>query len=295
MTARISEGYMEFEGCNTYYRIVGECSQDKKPLLFLHGGPGSTHNSFEVLDSLADDGRMLVMYDQIGCGESQAPGRTELFNRETWVKEVIALRKHLHLDECHILGQSWGGMLLLEYLCHYAPSGIASAVLASTLPSSLLWGEEQHRMITELPQEMQRAIADGDANGDFSSPEYLAANNEFMLRHCAPKWTADDPACLTRPKKSGTEAYNTGWGPNEFTPLGNLKDFDVTDELSSITVPVLITSGVMDMSTPYINKLMFDRIPGAKWELFRNSRHMAYAEENKAYISLLLDWLNAHD
>ena len=39
----------------------------KAPLICLHGGPGSTHNYFEVLDNIADDdSRMIVMYDQIG-------------------------------------------------------------------------------------------------------------------------------------------------------------------------------------------------------------------------------------
>ena len=67
----IREGYMPFMGYQTYYRMVGTQTGNKKPLILLHGGPGSTHNYFEVLDRLAEeDGRQLVMYDQIGCGES---------------------------------------------------------------------------------------------------------------------------------------------------------------------------------------------------------------------------------
>ena len=65
----IREGYMPFMGYQTYYRMVGTHTGNKKPLILLHGGPGSTHNYFEVLDRLAEeDGRQLVMYDQIGCG-----------------------------------------------------------------------------------------------------------------------------------------------------------------------------------------------------------------------------------
>ena len=51
---KITEGYMPYLGYKTYYRIAGECSGNKKPLILLHGGPGSTHNYFEVLDRLAD-------------------------------------------------------------------------------------------------------------------------------------------------------------------------------------------------------------------------------------------------
>ena len=59
MNHNITEGYMPFMGYQTYYRIVGEAS-DKAPLLLLHGGPGSTHNYFEVLDCIADTGRQVA-------------------------------------------------------------------------------------------------------------------------------------------------------------------------------------------------------------------------------------------
>ena len=96
----IREGYMPFKGYKTYYRIVGKKTGDKKPLVLLHGGPGSTHNYFEVLDRLAEeDGRELVMYDQIGCGESYVENRPDLWTAETWIEELKALREHLGLDE----------------------------------------------------------------------------------------------------------------------------------------------------------------------------------------------------
>ena len=45
---KIRDGYMPFMGYKTYYRIAGECRDGKKPLLLMHGGPGSSHNYFEV-------------------------------------------------------------------------------------------------------------------------------------------------------------------------------------------------------------------------------------------------------
>ncbi len=102
---KITEGYMPFRGYETYYRIVGDLNSGKAPLVLLHGGPGSSHNYFEVLDCLAEDGRAVVMYDQIGCGRSQAPGRADLFNREVWTDELAALRDYLGIREMHLLGQ----------------------------------------------------------------------------------------------------------------------------------------------------------------------------------------------
>ena len=178
---KITEGYMPYLGYKTYYRIAGECSGNKKPLILLHGGPGSTHNYFEVLDRLADEGRAIISYDQLGCGNSYVEGHSELWCSETWMNELIELRKYLGLDELHLLGQSWGGMLSIEYLCDHKPEGIKSVILSSTHPSARLWAQEQHRMIKFMSQEDQDAIAKAEATGNFDDPAYLAANECFFM------------------------------------------------------------------------------------------------------------------
>lgn len=292
----IREGYMPFKEYKTYYRIVGKKTGNKKPLVLLHGGPGSTHNYFEVLDRLAEeDGREIVMYDQIGCGESYVENRPDLWTAETWIEELKALREHLGLDEMHLLGQSWGGMLLLDYVCNHKPEGLKSLILSSTLPASWMWGVEQHRMIKELPIEMQEAIDKATSSGDYSAPEYAAAEKEYMLRHAAGAVTEDSPECLRRPVQKGGEAYVTGWGPNEFTPMGTLKDYDVTGQLKDIREPSLVINGGNDLCTPYIAKYMYDRIPNSKWELFQFCRHMCFVEDNDRYVELMKEWLNEND
>lgn len=81
---KIIEGTVPFHGYQTWYRLVGECTGNQKPLVLLHGGPGSTHNYFELLDSLAKQDRALLMYDQLGCGNSYLDGHPELWNFDTW-------------------------------------------------------------------------------------------------------------------------------------------------------------------------------------------------------------------
>ena len=292
----IREGYMPFLEYKTYYRVVGKNTGNKKPLVLLHGGPGSTHNYFEVLDRIAEeDGRQLVMYDQIGCGNSYVENRPDLWNSKVWIEELIELRKHLGLDEIHQLGQSWGGMQTLEYVCNYKPEGLKSIILSSTLPASWLWAEEAQRMIAQMPQDMQDAIKKATESGDYSSPEYQAAEAEYMRQHCAGEVTENDPECLRRPKKAGRESYVVGWGPNEFTPLGTLKDYDVIDQLGDIKEPALIINGGNDLCTPYVAKFMYDRIPNSEWELFRTCRHMCFVEDNDHYVEVLKKWMNKND
>lgn len=292
---KIQEGYMPYLGYQTYYRIVGECKGDKKPLVLLHGGPGSTHNYFEVLDSLAGEGRAIIYYDQLGCGNSYLDGHPELWNPKTWTEELIALRRHLGLKEIHLLGQSWGGMLAIGYLCDYRPEGIRSVILSSTLSSSSLWAHEQHRMIRFMSEEDQAAIARAEATGNYDDPSYIAANDRFMLRHTAGPVTKDSPECVRREKKKGAEAYLYGWGPNEYTPSGSLKDYEYTDKLHLITEPALIISGTNDLCTPLVAKTMYDRLPDARWELFDGCRHMCYVEKTEKYCRLLSEWMNEHD
>lgn len=292
---KITEGYMPFEGFKTYYRIVGQSREGKKPLVLLHGGPGSTHNYFEVLDKIAESGRQVIMYDQIGCGNSFVEGHPELFNANTWIKELIALREHLGLDEIHLLGQSWGGMQAIWYALEYNPMGIKSYILSSTLPSASLWEIEQKRRISYMDKADQEALLDAVNTGDYSKKEYSDSLDKFMKMYCAGDISETDPECLRRPKKSGSEAYVVGWGHNEFSPSGTLAGYEFTDRLHEIKEPCLITSGAIDLCSPYIAKTMYDRIPNSKWELFQYSRHMPFIEENKKYIEVLTKWLDSND
>ncbi|MEE3421002.1 MAG: proline iminopeptidase-family hydrolase [Lachnospiraceae bacterium] len=311
MTGKIVEGTMPFMGYETYYRIVdGEPEKMKgltddahAPLLLLHGGPGSTHNYMELLDELADTGRKVISYDQIGCGNSYVEGHPELWRMETWINELKSLLDYLHIDRCHIMGQSWGGMLLLQYLVDredgmkagtWKGPKVLSAVLSSTLSSSRLWAREQHRMIRFLPMAEQEAIRDAEETGNFDTPECQAATDHYMMLHCAGPYTADDPECLIRPKKAGTESYVVGWGNNEYSPSGTLKDYDLTDRLKEIQVPCLLMSGTDDLCTPYVAKTMSDRIPHSRWHLFQGARHMCFADSHEEYCEEMRSWMKMY-
>lgn len=286
---------MPFMGYSTYYRIVGESAPGKSPIIMLHGGPGSTHNYFELLDKVALSGHAVISYDQIGCGNSYVDGHPELWTIDTWLDELCGLISHLRLEHFHLLGQSWGGMLEIVYLIEKQAQGVKSAILSSTLPSSRLWASEQHRLITFMSEADQKAIADAEAFGDFSGQAYAQANERFMSLHCAAPVTADSPECLRRCKRSGAESYLYGWGPNEYTPTGTLKDYNYTDRLHEIKVPCLITSGTNDMCTPLVAKTMHDRIAGSRWKLFDGARHMPFAEQTDKYCRMLEQWLDEHE
>lgn len=291
---KIEEGYMPFRGYHTYYRVVGEPSSTKAPLLLLHGGPGSTHNYFELLDDLAALGRQIISYDQLGCGLSYVEGHPELWTLDMWLDELESLRRYLHLDTLHILGQSWGGMMILAWLIDRQPEGVRSAILSSTLSSSRLWGHEQHRLISFMSPEDQTAIKNAEETGNFESPAYIAANDHYTELHAC-SITADSPECLRRKKRFGTESYNVAWGPNEYTPWGNLKDFDYTARLGEISQPCLVISGTNDECTPLLAKTMYDGIKDSRWELLDGARHMTFADQPDNYKRIVAQWCDEKD
>lgn len=290
----VTELNIPFGHFHTYCRIAGAPS-DRPPLLLLHGGPGSTHNYFELLDGLEKRaGRQLIMYDQLGCGRSSIPDdQPELYTAGTWVAELVNLRRYLGLDQVYLLGQSWGGMLAIIYLCDYQPQGVEGVILSSTLSSARLWASELHRLIKFMPEEEQAAIRQAEQTGDFTSPVYQRANAAFMTLHVATPATPQSPEPLRRVKRGGEVAYLTAWGPNKYNPLGNLKDYEYTAKLDQIKIPALVIDGTNDLCTPLVAKTMFDHLPWARWQLFQGARHMVFAEQTAAYERTVVDWLMA--
>lgn len=287
----IKTGYIPFRNFKTYYRIVTDTHCSKAPVLLLHGGPGSTHNYFKVLDELYKTGHPIISYDQIGCGESYIEGHPELFTLEIWLEELENLRQFLKLDRLHILGQSWGGMLAIAYACERGTKGIESMILSSTLSNAQLWAKEQHRMIGYMSKEDQRIIAHAEATNNFNTAEIKKTIEKYMIDHCANPIDENSPECLRQEKKVGELAYMTAWGPNEFTATGNLKSFNYTEQLKKIKIPVLIISGTDDLCTPLIAKTMYDALPNSQWKLFKNAKHMCFIDCQKQYCQLLCDWL----
>jgi L-proline amide hydrolase len=289
---RKTEGYVPFRGYKTWYRIVGEGEDEGKlPLLCLHGGPGATHDYLESFEAMAETGRRMIFYDQIGCGKSDLPDDTSLWKVETFVEELGVVRDNLGLDRLHIFGNSWGGMLAMEYALTQ-PTGVASMIVASSPSSIPQWVAEANRLRAELPEDVQRTLTKHEEAGTTSDPEYEEACMVFYRRHVCrlPEW----PDSVWRSFKFIEEhgvVYNTMNGPSEFHVVGPLKDWDITDRLGEIQIPTLVITGEFDEATPAINKRVSEAIPGAESVIYPGGSHMAHVEDPEGYMRVLADFL----
>jgi proline-specific peptidase len=284
---RSVEGRVPFRGFTTWYRDEGP--EEGVPLVCLHGGPGSTHHYFEPLRELARSGRRLVVYDQLGCGNSDRPDDPELWTVELFVDELRTLREALALDRIHLLGTSWGSMLAIEYALT-KPPGLASLVLNSPPTAAATWVAEAARLRDELPEDVRRTLAKHEAAGTTDDPEYEEAEREFWRRHIC---RIDPPPDFVERGRAerGRQVYRTLWGVSEWNANGRLNDWDVRDRLGEIGVPTLITSGRYDECTPKLAEEAQRGIPGADRVLFEESSHMAFVEEPERFRSVLTDFL----
>jgi L-proline amide hydrolase len=152
-------GFLDFRGMKVWYHVAGPLptADGRPPLLLLHGGPGGTSDGFEPLDALAHEGRTVIRYDELGSGRSDRPDDPSLWQPSTFVDLLERVRDELGLDRVHLLGGSWGGMLLLEYL-RTPRAGVASIVLASAPASAAEYLEDANRLRQALPSYVQGAM-----------------------------------------------------------------------------------------------------------------------------------------
>lgn len=155
-----SEGYVDFRGYRTWFRVRGEPADlpGKRPLVFLNGGPGMPWpDQYAGFDALVAAGRPVVLYHQLGCGRSDWPDDPSLWTVDLFVDELATVRRALGLEAVHLFGLSWGGMLALEYALTQ-PDGLLSMILVGTPVDVPLFDEEARRLRAELPSSTQKVL-----------------------------------------------------------------------------------------------------------------------------------------
>src|SRR5579863_4784584 len=183
MSLREQEGFIPVEdGYRVWYRSVGGGEHEGIPLLILHGGPGFPHDYLENLAALATPRRRVIFYDQLGCGRSDKPDDLSLWQVPRFVRELATVRRELGLEHVHILGQSWGGMLAIEYALTQ-PEGLTSLILSNTASSIPLWIAEANRLRKELLPEVNATLLRHEEAGTTDDPEYQEAMMVFYRRH----------------------------------------------------------------------------------------------------------------
>jgi proline iminopeptidase len=260
-------------------------------MLTLHGGPGVTHEYFECFeDFLPQQGIEFYYYDQLGSAYSDQPDDPSLWTVERFREEVEQVRTALGLEHCYLYGQSWGGLLAIEYALKYQRhlKGLIVSNMAASWASYVDYITELRR---QLPGSAIQILEKYEATKEYDAPEYQAVLlKELYTKHICRLDPWPDPVERTF-RHLNPKVYNTMQGPSEFVPTGTLRTWDRWKDLPTITVPTLLMVGRYDeMRVADIQK-MGKLIPHARVSICENGSHLSMWDDQEAYFRDLLRFI----
>lgn len=283
------EGYASVPGGKIYWRRFG--SGGKTPLLTLHGGPGAAHNYLLTMKALADE-RPVIFYDQLGCGKADAPAEENIYTIQRSVEELDALRRALDLERVNLLGHSWGTILAIEYLCQGRGKGVQKLILSGAISSVPQTIAGMKRRADSLPGGFAVRVRELEVAGKMGTPEYAALTQNFY-DHFVLRTPPSPDAMASFDALSKSIAYRVLNGPNEFTIVGRIKDWDRHKDLKKITQTTLITTGEFDEITLDCHTTIRDGIAGrSRLVVLPGCSHMTMCEKPDAYNTLVRDFLD---
>ncbi|WP_224485560.1 proline iminopeptidase-family hydrolase [Robertkochia aurantiaca] len=281
-----SEGLVEVEGGQLWYKIIG--TGEKDPILVMHGGPGGTHRKYHHLTPLSKD-RSVILFDQLGTGRSGYHQDTTLMTVPHFVEQVHRLKEHLNLDEYYLLGHSWGAALELAYYQKY-PEGVQGIIFSSPYLSTPVWEADADTLITTLADTIQLAIRRAEEMGAFTTASYQHADSVYWSRFGNRRPGPNHPADTVE-APSNRFMYNYMWGPSEFTATGTLKTYDNVGGLKDVEVPVLFITGEYDEARPATIYNFQKMVPGSDVYVVPESGHSTMIDNTDDYLKGIQEFL----
>jgi proline iminopeptidase len=267
-------------------------------VLLLHGGPGATHEYLESVDGyLPQAGVEYYLYDQLGSHYSDQPDEPSLWQIDRFVDEVEQVRVALGLGpESFVLyGQSWGGILALEYaLAHQRHlKGLVISNMMASIPADNRYAEEV--LMPTMDQEALAEIKMLEAAGETADPSYEALLMEQHYVHHVCRLPADEwPEPVIRGlAHTNRSIYVPMQGPSELGASGTLADWDRTADLHQIDVPTLVMGAEHDTMDPAHLRWMAEHLPQGRYHHSPNGSHLAMVDDADTYFAGLVEFLRA--
>jgi proline iminopeptidase len=260
-------------------------------MLTLHGGPGITHEYFECFEDFLPQERIeFYYYDQLGSAYSDQPKDKSLWNIERFRDEVEQVRVALGLDNFILYGQSWGGMLSIEYALKYQRH--LKALIISNMTASInSYVKYINELRQKLPPEIIKTLEKYEAKEDYSAPEY----QEVLFKHLYFKHICHIdpwPEPVERAfRHLNTDVYNTMQGPNEFFVTGTFKDWDRWRDIKNIKVPTFLSVGRYDTMRVEDIQKMGELIPNSRASICENGSHLSMYDDQEKYFRDLIRFI----
>lgn len=265
-------------------------------MLLLHGGPGITHEGFEACDSyFPAAGIEYYYYDQLGSAYSDQPDDPDLWELPRFVDEVEQVRRALGLDHdnFYLYGQSWGGILAIEYaLAHQEHlKALVISNMMSSMPAYNAYAEQV--LMPAMDQDVLAEIKQLEAAEATDNPRYM----ELLLPHHYVQHILRMPfEAWPDPVKRGLAHINPAvyvpmQGPSELGASGKLADWDRTADLPKISVPTLVIGARYDTMDPAFMEMMAGKFPRGTYLYCPRGSHLALYDDQTTYFAGIIEFV----
>ena len=267
----------------------------KIKILLLHGGPAMTHEYMECFETFfLREGFEFYEYDQLGSYYSDQPKDSSLWTTERFVEEVEQVRKAIGADASnfYILGNSWGGILAMEYALKYQ-ANIKGLLVANMMASAVEYGQYADNVLAkQMDPKVLEEINTLEANKDFNNPRYfeLLIPNYYKVHLCRlNEW----PDGFNRSMKHvNSEIYTMMQGPSEFGISGRLAKWDIKARLKEIAVPTLMIGAKYDTMDPKAMEEQSKLVQHGRYLYCPNGSHLSMWDDQKVFMAGVVDFIN---
>jgi proline iminopeptidase len=267
-------------------------------VLLLHGGPAMTHEYMECFESFFPKlGFEMIEYDKLGSYYSDQPTDSSLWNIPRFVDEVKQVRKALGLNKSnfYLLGNSWGGILAMEYALKYQQNlkGLIVCNMKSSCPAYGKYAQDV--LAKQMDPKVLDTIRAIEARGDFKNPKYmeLLLPNFYHQHLCrVDEW----PNPVNRSFKHANETvYTLMQGPSEFGIAGRLANWDISNCLKEITVPTLVVGAKYDTMDPNYMEWMSKQFPKGSYLYCPEGSHLAMWDDQQHFYPGVIQFIKNVD
>lgn len=270
----------------------------KIKILLLHGGPAMTHEYMECFETFFQrEGFEFYEYDQLGSYYSDQPKDSSLWTTDRFVDEVEQVRKAIHADSSnfYVLGNSWGGILAMEYALKYQKNmkALLVANMVASAPEYAKYAEEV--LSKQMKPEVLAEIKSLEAKKDFKNPRYmeLLMPNFYHEHLCRlQEW----PDGVNRAfKHANEEIYTLMQGPSEFGISGRLANWDIKNRLKEIAIPTLMIGAKHDTMDPKAMEEQSKLVQKGDFLYCPNGSHLSMWDDQKIFMNGVIQFIQHVD
>lgn len=281
------------EGFRVWTKRMGNNPEMK--VLLLHGGPSLTHEYLECFDSFFPQANIeFYHYDQLGSHYSSQPNNDSLWTIARFVEEVEQVRQQLGLnkDNFFILGNSWGGILAMEYALKYQQH-LKGMIVCNMTASFPKYEAYNAKLRSQFRQSLLDSLSYYEDRKDYHNPTYLdLVFNEYYTKHICRMKPADWPEPIMRSfRHINQHVYEYMQGPSEFVPGGILKGWSVWDDLGKLEVPTLMVGAKYDTMNPAEMEEMSTLVQNGSYLYCPNGSHLAMWDDQEHFMAGVIDFI----